>query len=125
MKLTYLLLFSLIFTLLLSWYSCSDASDLNPNQPPVAVFSFTPEYADTSTVFTFDASQSSDLEDETGNLSFKWDFEGRQTWTTAVKDPIANYKYSKPGTYNVGLKVIDSDGWSGEVRNDVIVRDSL
>ena len=65
------------------------------------------------------------MEDPNSALSFKWDFEGRQTWTDAIKNPIANYKFSKSGTYNVGLKVLDSEGWSGETRKDVIVRDSV
>jgi len=125
MKLINLSLLFLVFALFLTWYSCSDASELTPNEPPVAVFSFAPEYADTSSIITFDASLSSDMEDVLGNLSFKWDFEGRQRWTTAVKDPIANFRYSKPGTYNVGLKVFDSEGWSGELRKDIIIRDSV
>jgi len=111
--------------ILFSWFSCSDSSDIKPNNPPVAAFSFSPENADTLTIFTFDASTSTDLEDVTSNLLFKWDFEGKSNWTEAVSDPIANYKYSKSGTYKAGLKVIDSEGWSGETRKDVIIRDSV
>lgn len=111
--------------ILLSWYSCSDATELNPNQSPVAVFSFTPENADTSTVFTFDASGSSDLEDPISVLLFRWDFEGKYNWTDPVNNSEANYKFSKPGTYNVGLKVIDTKGWSGEIRKSIIVKDSV
>ena len=111
--------------ILFSWFSCSDASDIKPNNPPVPPFSFSPENADTLTIFTFDASASTDLEDVTSTLLFKWDFEGKSNWTEAVNDPVANYKYSKSGTYEVGLKVIDSEGWSGEARKDIIVRDSV
>ena len=116
---------TLFASLLFIVCSCSDSSVIEPNNPPVASFSFSPANADTSTIFTFDASASTDLEDVTSTLLFKWDFEGKSNWTEAVNDPIANYKYSKPGTYQVGLKVIDSEGWSGETRKDIIVRDSV
>ncbi len=116
---------SLVFMILLSCYSCKDNAELSNNQPPIAVFSFTPENADTSTVFTFNASESSDMEDHDSSLSYKWDFEGKLDWTEPVNDTIANYKYSEPGTYNVGLKVIDTQGWSDEMRIDVIVEDSI
>ena len=106
-------------------YSCSDSNDANINLPPTAAFSYAPENADTCTVFTFDASASSDEEDENTALLFKWDFEGKHRWTAAVKEPIYNYKYKKSGTYNVGLKVIDSEGWSGETTQTVIVSDTL
>ena len=116
---------SVVLMILLSCYSCNDATEFDKNQPPVAVFSFTPENADTSTVFTFNASASSDLEDHSNSLSYRWDFEGRSIWTEPVNDPIANYKFLKPGTYNVGLKVIDTQGWSDETREEVIVQDSI
>jgi len=125
MKLSEIIVSSIVLTILLSCYSCKDNTELNNNQPPIAVFSFTPENADTSTVFTFNASESSDLEDHDSSLLYKWDFEGKLDWTEPVNDTIANYKYSKPGTYNVGLKVIDTQGWSDETRIDVIVEDSI
>ena len=125
MKLSEIIANSVVLLILLSCFSCSDSTDLDNNQPPIAVFSFTPENADTSTVFTFNASESSDFEDHDSSLSYRWDFEGKLNWTKPVNDTIANYKYSKPGTYNVGLKVIDTQGWSDETRTDVIVVDSI
>jgi len=114
-----------ISTIVLLLCACSDSDDSNINFPPTADFSFVPENADTSTVFTFDASASFDEEDQGISLLFRWDFEGKHHWTDAVKDPLVNYKYSKSGTYNVGLKVIDSEGWSGETTRTIIVSDSL
>ncbi len=125
MKLSEIIAFSVVLTILLSCYSCKDNAELSNNQPPIAVFSFTPENADTSTVLIFNASGSSDLEDPDNSLLYKWDFEGKLDWTEPVNDTIANYKYSEPGTYNVGLKVIDTQGWSDEMRIDVIVEDSI
>lgn len=115
----------LLFAILLSWYSCSNASDLNPNHIPNAVFSYTPENADISTVFSFDGSASSDMEDPNSALLFTWDFEGKQLWTDPVTNPNANYKFSDPGTYVVCLKVIDTEGWSGEAKKEIIVKDSI
>ena len=125
MKLNYVIGICLLFAILLSWYSCSNASDLNPNHTPNAVFSYTPENADISTVFSFDGSESSDMEDPNSVLLFTWDFEGNQQWTDLVNNPETSYKYSKPGTYVVSLKVIDSEGWSGEVKKDIIVSDTV
>lgn len=116
---------ALFLMVLMLWYSCSDITELDQNQSPTAVFSFTPENADTSTVFTFDAAGSGDLEDPISSLLFRWDFEGKYNWTEPENNPVANHKFTKPGIYNVGLKVIDTEGWSSEARTDVIVKDSL
>ncbi len=57
-KLTVLIPFVLILTM---HYSCKDASDLNPNNSPTAVFSYSPTNIDTATIVTFDASLSTDI----------------------------------------------------------------
>ena len=105
--------------------SCSDSSKQDENLPPTASFSVAPGTGDTTVVFLFDASLSSDTQDPKSLLTFKWDFEGNRNWTEAVSDPEINHRYSKPGTYEVGLKVIDTEGWSGETSKTVIVSDSL
>ncbi len=125
MKVNYVLSIYLLFAIILSWYSCSNASDLNPNHSPNAVFSYTPANADTSTVFSFDGSESSDMEDPNSALLFTWDFEGNQQWTDPVNNPEAMYQYSKPGTYVVCLKVIDTEGWSDDTKKDIIVSDTV
>jgi len=106
-------------------YSCSDSENADLNLPPTAVFSYVPENADTATVFTFDASASSDAKDLKTQLLFRWDFEGKRNWTNADNDPLANHKYSRSGIYEVGLKVIDTEGWSSETTRTVIVADTL
>lgn len=125
MKVIKLPFISIMFIMMLAWFSCKDSSEVNLNHTPNAVFSYTPINADTSTVFTFTASESSDEEDLTNILLFTWDFEGKQQWTEPVNDPIANYQYSAPGNYVVCLKVIDTEGWSGESKQSIIVQDSL
>lgn len=125
MKAVNFFLYFLVLVAMSFLHSCSDASDLNSNQPPRAVFSFAPENADTSIIIMFDASESYDGEDSKENLLFMWDFEGVSSWTDPVNDPSAFYKYSQSGNYNVGLKVIDTEGWSDKVRKNVIVKDSV
>ncbi len=114
----------IIFVILFS-YSCSNSTEIETNTPPTAIFSYAPGNADTTTIFTFDASESNDNEDAKGLLQFKWDLDGKHNWTDAVNNPIINYKYSKAGTYIVGLKVIDTEGWSGETTKTIIVKDTL
>ncbi len=117
--------FITIFIVILLSYSCSDSTEIITNHAPTAVFSYIPVIADTSTIIQFDASESSDQEDLIGQLVFKWDFEGRHNWTDVENDPKTNYKYTKAGTYIVSLKVIDTEGWSGETTKTIIIRDSI
>ncbi len=116
---------SIIIIVILFSCSCSDQTEFDQNTAPTAVFTYAPENADTSSVFTFDASKSSDSEESSNNLSYTWDFEGKHNWTDPVNDPIANFKYGKSGTFEVSLKVIDIEGWSGETTKTIIVSDTL
>ncbi len=125
MRLTNIFPAALFVIMFYTWSSCSDASQLNENNPPLAVFSISPGNGDTSTTFTFDASMSSDSEDFQGALLFTWDFEGNHDWTDPVNEPITTHRYLKSGTYNICLKVIDTEGWSGESRKSIIVVDSI
>ena len=52
------------------------------NTAPTAAFSVSPGSGTTSTVFTFDASSSSDTEDPTSALSFRWDWENNGIYDT-------------------------------------------
>jgi|FLOH01.1.fsa_nt_gi PKD repeat protein len=121
MKVIMLPYICIMFIMMLAWFSCNDSSDVNLNYNLNAVFSYSHENADTSTVFTFDDSVSSDEEDASNILLFIWDFEGKQQWTDPFNDHLANYKYSAPGTYLVCLKVIDTEGWLGVSNQSIIV----
>lgn len=81
------------------------------NTPPTAVMDVTPQSGATSTVFTFDASQSSDPQDPTADLRVRWDFEGDGIWDTQwTTDKIAGHQYTQAGTYQALLQVIDLGG---------------
>ncbi len=117
------LLAIMLFSILI--FSCQDSTDLNPNTAPTALFMYAPAAIDTSTIVIFNAAASSDLEDDRLLLNYKWDFEGKMIWTEPSSDPEAIHIYTKAGTYDVGLKVLDTEGWSGEIRKSIIVVDSL
>lgn len=106
-------------------YSCQDSTDLNENNVPVAVFSYSPNLIDTSTTVIFTAVGSSDIEDSSTQLQYSWDLKGDMHWTESTNSSEIAYKYLKPGTYTVKLKVIDTEGWSGEEDKTIIVHDSI
>ncbi len=116
--------FAILLTLLFI-YSCSESPGIVENTAPNAEFSFSPSNIDTSTIVSFDASLSSDNEDPQNTLKFRWDFEGKQNWTDATSSSSASYRFSKSGSYKVGLRVVDTEGWSGENFKQVIVLDSI
>jgi|GEM_PF-3325877 len=122
MKKYYLIVIALV---LLSVYSCKDSTQLNVNNNPTAVFNFSPVNIDTTTVVTFNSTGSSDPEDGQNLLRYSWDFEGDMDWTEIVTNKEMSHKYTEPGTYTVTLKVFDTQGWSGETQQTVIVNDSI
>jgi PKD repeat protein len=109
----------------LVWISCEDSPELVENNPPTAAFVYGPELIDTTTTVYFNASSSFDLQDDKILLRYSWDFEGDHNWTAPGISFESNYRYSEPGTYEAGLKVIDTHGWSGEIRKTIIIIDSL
>ena len=100
---------SLVFILL---FSCEKPQNTPDNLPPEADFFITPNGGDTSVLFLFDARQSSDPEQKTDSLLYRWDFTGYHQWSAYSYEPISNYKYEKSGTYEVMLEVKDKQGWT-------------
>ncbi len=78
---------------------------VTPNQGPVAAFSQGTTPA--SVVATFNANASSD---DTGVVSYRWDFGDGTTQTTSL--PTVSHKYATNGTYQVTLRVTDTEGCS-------------
>ena len=77
---------------------------------PTARFSLTPEAGDTATPFQWDASASSDPQDDVTLLQVRWDWEGDGQWDTAyTDDKQAEHLFEMPGTYEVQMEVRDSD----------------
>jgi PKD repeat protein len=91
------------------------------NVEPVASFSVLPPTGDPATVFTFDAWESYDVEDEKSALEVRWDWESDGTWDTGwSNEKIVTHQYAAEGSYNVALEVRDSNGLT-DLDNDTVV----
>jgi hypothetical protein len=78
--------------------------------PPDAFFNVSPTDGQNSTVFTVDASSSSDLKTRSEDLEVRWDWEEDGIWDTAWStDKIAQHQYSTPGYHQIRLQVRDED----------------
>jgi outer membrane protein OmpA-like peptidoglycan-associated protein len=89
------------------------------NQGPVASLEG-PTEAMATQLLTFDASTSSDPDDDT--LKYKWDF-GDGT-TSNFTFPIATHRYTEPGVYTVSLMVDDGKGGEAAAQQQVVVLES-
>lgn len=90
--------------------------------PPVARFEITPSSGESTVIFTFNASTTTDPVDPTGTLMFRWDFDGDGTWDTGWSHNLtATHQYISPGEYNVRLEVRDQSGYINETQVNVIV----
>ena len=92
------------------------------NTPPIAEFTIVPSSGETQTNFTFDASQSLDMEDQSLVLQVRWDWEGDGVWDTEWTEvKQAQHRYDEPGTYGVRLEVRDTLGLSNVTSKDLVV----
>ena len=79
------------------------------NTAPIASFTIDPTSGTTETIFNFDASSSTDIEDGTALLQERWDWENDGTWDTNYSiTKIATHQYNTPSSYTVKLEVKDS-----------------
>ena len=96
----------------------------NKQNKPTAAFTCTPTTGTTETVFAFDASSSSDIEDPVNDLKARWDFENDGIWDTGYSyDKTQNHQYTNAGTYTVNLEIIDTDGLDSLVSHEIVVTD--
>lgn len=95
---------------------------LHPNQPPVPQFSINPQEGNVRTVFEFDASMTTDDEDVSANLLFRWDWESDGEWDTEqIYSPRASHLFSDPGVYSITLEVQDSRSATEQLSKEVTV----
>ena len=86
------------------------------NAPPTAQFGFTPSGPNPNQPVRF-ASTSSDPEG--AGLAHAWDLDGDGAFNNG-SDPVETWSF-EPGTYNVGLRVTDTDGAQHETFQTVVV----
>jgi len=77
----------------------------------MAVFTISPSYGTVDTVFAFDASGVSDLEDVEEDLQVRWDWESDSIFDTEfTTNKTAQHKFDIGGTYYVTMEVKDTRG---------------
>ncbi len=78
------------------------------NVPPIAGFSWSPEHPDINEAVLFNASTSYDPD---GVIDlYEWDWESDGVFDENSTTPTAVHSWSHGGTYDVSLRVTDSDG---------------
>jgi len=101
----------------------SDESPL-PNSPPTASFVADTTLGNITRVFVFDASSSSDAQDPTSALLFRWDWDGDGHWDTDwMSTPVISHQFMLPGVYEVRLQVMDRGGLVGMTSMEIEVSD--
>lgn len=99
--------------LIITIISCilfSSCKKEEPNTPPIASFSISPENGNTDTIFVFDASGSTDKENTLEDLKFRWDWETDGSWDTDYTNKsTATHQFTEEGNYSVNMEVMDSD----------------
>jgi len=79
--------------------------------PPEASFTVSPTWGYPTTIFIFDASNSSDVETPLSELQVRWDWENNGIWDTAWStEKQIGHQFPSVGTYVVSLQVMDTDG---------------
>ncbi len=103
---SFALIFLTAFGLVFTSVSCS-----KKNNSPQAVASVSPSAGSTSTVFTLDASQSRDEEDNGSQLQIQLDWEGDGIYETDwVSEKVHQTTFDSEGEFQVNIRVKDTDG---------------
>lgn len=116
----YSLILVFIFGATLFFANCE-----KPNTAPVAEFTFTPSSGAMDTVFTFDASASTDHEDTNcSELEVRWDWEADGNWDTGFSTvKTATHRFKEFIDNKVILEVRDSKGLAGTVKKSISIAD--
>lgn len=81
------------------------------NTPPLAALTAFPYAGDTTTIFTFDASKSSDAEDVKEKLTVRWDWNSDGIWDTDYQSELkALCRFSTKGMNYIRMELSDSGG---------------
>ncbi len=111
---------SIFFVIILILTSCNTQKPTaaKENNAPVARFSITPTIGDTTTIFEFDATGSTDVEDPLSSLAMRWDWDNDDIWDTDYfpVDKLSR-TFSDTGKHLITLEIKDSEGLSDTVKH--------
>jgi PKD repeat protein len=92
------------------------------NDQPTATFTHSPENPEPGETVTLNASESSDPDGEI--VEYRWDLDGDgETDTTG--GPNARVAFPSAGVYEVTLTVVDDDGATASVTNEIVVQGDI
>lgn len=92
------------------------------NTSPSASFTVDPTLGTTITTFTFDANNSSDIEDASTELQVRWDWDNDGTYDTDFSTTkTATHQYTIEGIYTVNLEAQDTDGLTQSLTAQITV----
>ena len=118
-------LVAIIASVLVAWVpGCGHHDDgVKPHYTaPTASFVVAPDSGTTQTVFQFDASGSSDVEDPVESLQVRWDWEDDGTWDVDYSTAkTAQHRYATTGTKTILLQVKDTEEQTGTASRTVVI----
>jgi hypothetical protein len=102
--------------------ACGKDEQNTTNHLPVANYTVNTYRGDVNTVFQFDASLVSDLEDPTDVLEIRWDMNNSGVYDTPFSTvKFATHQYSQSGLYFPLMQVRDTKGMTDSIRKMVVV----
>lgn len=94
------------------------------NTPPTASFTVNPNSGNIQTVFSVDASNSTDNEQLASELEVRWDWTADGSWDTDYStSKTATHQYPAAGDFTIRLEVKDKEGATGTSSQNVNVID--
>jgi PKD repeat protein len=96
---------------------------IDENQPPTAVFSFSPKNPLAGEKVRFNAGASTDPDGEDEDLEYEWDFgDGDDKQEKTGINPTHTYDVDEEKTFTVTLTVVDKQGAEGMATAEITVR---
>ncbi|MHC1775105.1 MAG: hypothetical protein AB9834_06770 [Lentimicrobium sp.] len=106
--------------------SCEIDGTNTQNHLPVADYVVSPLRGDVNTVFDFNASTVSDLEDPVSLLEIRWDWNKDNVYDTEFStEKVTTYQYNAVGVYFPMIEVRDTQGMTDTIKQMIVVVSDL
>jgi len=110
-----------LFVMLLFNVSCVDPVEVE-NTTPNASFTVDPIVGNTETIFTFDANESVDYDDDLDVLEIRWDWNDDGDWDTDFStNKVALHQFTESGVYNIRMEIKDPKNAMAQTTKSVTV----